>query len=265
MFRNAGSETNTRLGKPVSFWTAAFRSELQAVASQKASRVQTFILLLGSLCLPEGNAYGQKPRDEAQKITVVTVQTTAATVTQPYVCKIHAQRYINVRVLERGFLDEIKIKEGQTVKKGDLMFKIIPILRQAKLDANAAEAQLAQLEYDFAKQLLDKNLVPQNEVQRLKAKLAKAEAKRMLAKAELNFTDVRAPFDGIVDRLHEKKGKLVEEGDILTTLSDEERDVGLFSEVPIPPISRIHDRHEARRRRSREIEPPNWPTAREFK
>ena len=36
----------------------------------------------------------------------------------------------------------------------------------------------------------------------------------------MNFTSVRAPFDGIVDRLHEQLGGLVKEGDILTTLSD---------------------------------------------
>lgn len=41
-----------------------------------------------------------------------------------------------------------------------------------------------------------------------------------MARAELNFTDVKAPFDGIVDRLHEQQGSLVEEGAILTTLSD---------------------------------------------
>ena len=57
-------------------------------------------------------------------------------------------------------------------------------------------------------------------MQLFKAKLAKAKAKADLAKAELNFTKVKAPFDGIVDRLHEQQGSLVKEGDILTTLSD---------------------------------------------
>ena len=63
-------------------------------------------------------------------------------------------------------------------------------------------------------------MVSQNEVALYKAKLAKAKAKAELAEAELNFTNVRAPFDGIVDRLHEQLGSLIKEGDILTTLSD---------------------------------------------
>ena len=52
------------------------------------------------------------------------------------------------------------------------------------------------------------------------AKRDRAKAKAELAQAELDFTDVRAPFDGIVDRQHEQLGSLIKEGDILTTLSD---------------------------------------------
>ena len=52
------------------------------------------------------------------------------------------------------------------------------------------------------------------------AKLDKAKAKAELAEAELNFTDVTAPFDGIVDRQHQQLGSLIKEGEILTTLSD---------------------------------------------
>ncbi len=107
------------------------------------------------------------------------------------------------------------------MKKGDVMFKIIPILYKAKLDAEMAEAKLAELEFKNTKKLFEqKAVVSQNEVALYEAKLAKAKAKAKLAKAELDFTDVKAPFDGIVDRLHEQQGSLIKEGDILTTLSD---------------------------------------------
>ena len=41
-----------------------------------------------------------------------------------------------------------------------------------------------------------------------------------LAQAKLNFASVKAPFDGIIDRLKTQQGSLVKEGDMLTTLSD---------------------------------------------
>ena len=106
------------------------------------------------------------------------------------------------------------------MKEGDVMFKVIPILYQTKADAELAEAKLAQLEYNYTKKLYEDKVVSQNEVILLEAKLAKAQAKADLAQAELNFATVKAPFDGIVDRLHHQQGSLVEEGEILTTLSD---------------------------------------------
>ena len=63
-------------------------------------------------------------------------------------------------------------------------------------------------------------MVSENEVLLLEAKLKKAQAKADLAAAELNFATVKAPFDGIIDRLHHQQGSLVQEGEILTTMSD---------------------------------------------
>lgn len=162
----------------------------------------------------------EQPHHEHQKIVATSPKVMDVTITQPYVCQIHSQRHIEVRALENGYLQEILIKEGQAVKKGDLIFKILPTLYQARLDAEVAEAQLAELETNYSRTLANQRVVSQREVSLNQAKLAKAKAKVELAKAELNFTNVIAPFDGIVDRLHEQLGSLIEEGDILTTLSD---------------------------------------------
>ena len=106
------------------------------------------------------------------------------------------------------------------MKKGDVLFKMVPILYKAKLDAELAEVQIAELELKNAQKLFQKKVVSEHEVALLEAKLAKAKAKAKLAEAELNFTVVQAPFDGIIGRLHEQQGSLVKEGDALTTLSD---------------------------------------------
>lgn len=52
------------------------------------------------------------------------------------------------------------------------------------------------------------------------AKLSKANAEMALAKLHLSFTEVRAPFDGTIDRIPLKLGSLVDEGELLTSLSD---------------------------------------------
>jgi membrane fusion protein (multidrug efflux system) len=158
--------------------------------------------------------------EEQQTIVVTSPTVEDVVVSQPYVCQIRSQRNIEVRALEGGYLDQILVREGQAVKRGDLMFKVVPTLYQAKLDSELAEKQLAELELNYSKQLSEKNVISPKEVLLLQAKVAKAQAKAKLAGAELNFTNVVAPFDGIVDRLREQKGSLVNEGDVLTTLSD---------------------------------------------
>ena len=67
-------------------------------------------------------------------------------VTQEFVCQIRSQRHIDVR-LENGYLKEISVREGQAVKQGQVMFRILPVLYKARLDAELAEARLAELEY----------------------------------------------------------------------------------------------------------------------
>ncbi|WP_435009595.1 efflux RND transporter periplasmic adaptor subunit [Tundrisphaera lichenicola] len=157
---------------------------------------------------------------EEHKLVVTSPIKKDVVITQSYVCQIHSQRHIELCALEDGYLEAIAIKEGQEVKKGELMFQVIPVIYKAELAAELAERDLAQLELTYTQTLADKQGVSQKEVQLFKAKLAKAQAKVDLAQAKLNFTSVKAPFDGIIDRLKTQQGSLVKEGDMLTTLSD---------------------------------------------
>jgi membrane fusion protein (multidrug efflux system) len=185
----------------------------------KVSPILAVILALASLSLPACSKH-EEHHAEAHKIVATTPESKAVTLTQQYVCQIHSQRHIKVRALEMGYLEAITVKEGQHVKEGDLLFKVIPILYQKKADAEIAEAKLAQLEYNYTKSLFEKKVVSENEVLLLEAKLKRAQAKADLASAELNFATVKAPFDGIIDRLYQQQGSLVQEGEILTTMSD---------------------------------------------
>lgn len=164
--------------------------------------------------------HGQGEHHAEHKIVVTSPVAQDVTLTEQYVCQIHSRRHIEICALERGYLEEIKVNEGQQVKQGDVLFSILPTLYKARLDADMAEAELVQVEYDNTKRLMEQNIVSVQELKLAKAKLDKAQAKVALAKAEMNFTEIRAPFDGIIDRLEEQQGSLIEEGATLTTLSD---------------------------------------------
>ncbi len=191
----------------------------------KVSLISPFVLMLSCLALSgchksEAEEQHEEHHEEARKIVATSPEIADVISTQQYVCQIHSRRHIEVRALEGGYLEEIRVKEGQAVKQGDLMFKIVPVLYQAKFDTEVAEAQVAEIEFNNTKKLFEQKVVSEQELALVKAKLAKAQAKVQLARAELNFTDIKAPFDGIVDKQQEQQGSLIAEGDILSTLSD---------------------------------------------
>lgn len=142
------------------------------------------------------------------------------TITREYVCQIRSIQHIELRALERGYLEEIYVDEGQSVKKGQMMFRIMPLLYRAELQKAQAEADFAEVEYLNTKRLADSNVVSLNELKLAKAKFDKAKAELALAQVHLGFTEIKAPFDGIMDRFQVRLGSLLEDGDLLTTLSD---------------------------------------------
>lgn len=141
-------------------------------------------------------------------------------VVQDYVCQIHAISHIELRAQEHGFLEEIYVDEGQYVRKGDLLFQIMPKIYEAEMQMAQAEVDYAEIEYQNTKLLADSNVVSQNQLALVKAKLDKAKAELELAKVHLGFTQIKAPFDGLIDKFHVRLGSLLEEGELLTSLSD---------------------------------------------
>ena len=152
-------------------------------------------------------------------------------VNKNYVSQIHSTQHIELRALERGYLEKVFVNEGQFVKKGQLMFQIMPRLYQAELQKSQAEAHYAEIEYQNTKKLAEGNVVAPNELALAEAKWDKAKAELSLAQVHLDFTQIRAPFDGIMDHLHVRIGSLLDEGELLTTLSDN-HEMWVYFNVP---------------------------------
>ena len=87
---------------------------------------------------------GADPKsDAARKLTFAAVQAKAVTITQQYVCKIHAHRHIDVQALADGNIAAVPVKEGQAVKRNDLLFLLETLGDDGKPDAEKAEKTVA--------------------------------------------------------------------------------------------------------------------------
>jgi membrane fusion protein (multidrug efflux system) len=173
----------------------------------------------------------KEDHDHTTKLLVTSPLKKDTFLTKDYVCQIRSIQHIELRALEKGYLQNIYVDEGRFVKKGQLMFKIMPLLYNAELQKAQAEANFAEIEYQNTKRLADSNVVSYNELALAKAKLDKAKAEVALAQVHLNFTEIRAPFDGIMDRFQVRLGSLVSDGDLLTTLSDNSK-MWVYFNVP---------------------------------
>jgi membrane fusion protein (multidrug efflux system) len=175
--------------------------------------------MLISSCEKHGEAHEQEKLEDA-KLIVTRPLKQDTLVTREYVCQIHSIQNIEIRALERGYLDATHVREGQRIQKGEPMFKILPLVYQAELRKAEAEARVSEVKYLNTKRLADNKVVSEQELAIAQAELEKAQAEVNLAQTHLGFTDIKAPFQGLMDRLLVRQGSLVEEGDLLTTLSD---------------------------------------------
>jgi RND family efflux transporter MFP subunit len=127
-----------------------------------------------------------------------------------------------------GYLVKIAYADGQTVHKGDLLFQIDPSqyaaqAQQAQSQLDANKAQLVQSEAEFNRQadLVKRNFASQAALDQARAKrdsdranVLGAEASLTNAQITLSYTEVRAPFDGVVTNHLVSVGALVGNGGV---------------------------------------------------
>jgi membrane fusion protein (multidrug efflux system) len=205
------------------FYTLKLRSLLLIVSP----------LLLAASCSLSGKESGEKEM-EADVLPVMVMQEDDILLEQEYVADIQASQNIELRARVKGYLEKIHVDEGRRVQKGQVLFTIDDDIfvselekTKASLQIAEAEARVAELEMRNVKLLVDREVVNKTELELAKAKydalmarVAECRANVSNATINLSHTVIKAPFDGIIDRIPYKVGSLIDEGTLLTTVSD---------------------------------------------
>jgi len=193
------------------------------------------ILLIGTafVSCSEGSGKNNKNK-ELLEVPVFSLSPKDIKVPQTYVCDLQAIQFVEVRSKLEGFVEQIYVDEGQEVRKGQPLFQLssaeyneLVNSATAKLMQAKAEEKAASLEVERLKVLVDKKIYSSSELELAQSRKEMAqsailEAESMLKNAQvgLSYTTVKAPFDGIVDRIPYKTGSLVKSGDLLTNITD---------------------------------------------
>lgn len=194
---------------------------------------------MGSLILLIGCNAASTANDAAEPRVERTIPVTRligmdTTVYKEYIADIQAFKNVELRSRLTGFLESIHVDEGSYVQKGQVLFRVNEeeyraelAKTRALLSSAEAEAKKIELELERTKQLVEKEIVSNMEYELLQVQLRAAEAKIAEAKAlvqqarnQLSFAQIRAPFNGRINRILLKEGSLLHEGSLLTTISD---------------------------------------------
>lgn len=189
----------------------------------------SMLMGLCALLCHAGCVSKKEKKEEINKYAVTSPLRMDTSFTKAYVSQIKSVRNIEIRAQEKGYLQNIYVDEGQFVKAGQLLFRIMPKMYEAELLKAQAETKAAEIELQNTKTLADKNVVSKNELAMAHAKLDQAKAEMAVAKLHLSFTEIRAPFDGTIDRIPLKLGSFVDEGELMTSLSDNNQMFAYFN------------------------------------
>lgn len=153
-----------------------------------------------------------------------------------YSATIRGQQDIDIYPQVGGRLTSLLVKEGDVVRKGQVLFIIDQVpyqaaLAQARASVQAAQASLAtaKLQYDAKQRLFDEKIISQIELETARnafhtaeANLAQANALAVNAGNNLSYTSVTSPANGVVGTLPYRQGALVGSSmpSPLTTISD---------------------------------------------
>ena len=180
---------------------------------------------------------------EKEKFQVISPIQLDTFYTREFVAEIQSVENVELRARVRGFIEKIHVDEGKPVIAGQLLFTISSKeFHEELLKANAqlknaqAELIMAEVEGKNTKTLVDKNIISKSEldlskakVEAIQAKIDEANSAIAVAHIKISFTEVRAPFSGVINRIPNKAGSLVDEGALLTSISNNKEIFAYFN------------------------------------
>jgi RND family efflux transporter MFP subunit len=182
------------------------------------------------------------------KVTISSVEERTVVDHQELLGRIEAIESVEVRPRVSGHIDEVKLKAGQNVAKGEVLFVIDPRWYQTQYDLAVAAVERAKVHITIAESqskrsndLLESRAISIEEADIRNSKLAEAKAELSAAEAtltnarlDLEYTQVRAPISGRVSRAYVTAGNLISgtpgSGTLLTTIVSS-GDVHVYADI----------------------------------
>lgn len=198
----------------------------------KLLALTTILLVLGS-CKPET----QQQAPQAMPYPVVEVAQKDMTTFIEFPAQIEGVNNNEVRAKIQGYITQVLVDEGQSVSRGQVLFRLETNTltqsasaaragieaSQANIEAAKAAVNAAQVEVDKLKPLVEKNIISSVQLETAKANLMRAQSQLSQARAahsqsganlkeveaNIGYSVIRSPISGIVGKINQREGSLV--------------------------------------------------------
>jgi RND family efflux transporter MFP subunit len=134
-----------------------------------------------------------------------------------YDALVQAVNQATVSAQTSGRVVETPVDVGDLVKKGDLILRLTNTEQQAQMNSAKAQFHEADANYQRAQELLGKKLIAKADADKTEAIYQSAKARMQEAEQQLAYTEIRAPYAGIVLNRAVNKGEAVAPGKALMT------------------------------------------------
>ncbi|MBN1007898.1 efflux RND transporter periplasmic adaptor subunit [Amphritea pacifica] len=182
-----------------------------------------YILLFGAILMLAG--CDQPPPAKARMpkphlVEVLSVQPVDIELERVRTGTLEAFQTINIYNQEEGIVKQILPREGDTVKRDDLLITLDDQLLSAQLQRARAVRQQAEKELQRISGLIKRNLTARSELTQKETDLAVAKADEQVIATRLGYTRIKSPIDGVVTARHTEPGNLAEKSSLLLSLAD---------------------------------------------
>ncbi|MGL4577023.1 MAG: efflux RND transporter periplasmic adaptor subunit [Burkholderiaceae bacterium] len=219
----------------------------------------------------QGGAQGQGGPGGPPPVSVAPVAQRVVQEFDEFTARLEATETVDVRSRVSGTLERVHFREGQRVKKGDVLFTVDArpfsaeaARLQAQLAAAQTQADLSKSEVTRAEKLLPLQAISQQELDQLKATARNGEASVKAAQAalqsaqlNLGYTRITAPISGRISRANVTAGNLVGVSEpVLTTIVSTDRVYAYFDASEAVYLRYARATREGTRASSRETANP---------
>ncbi|MEO5716132.1 MAG: efflux RND transporter periplasmic adaptor subunit [Luteolibacter sp.] len=182
------------------------------------------------------------------KVTISPVEERTVVNHQELLGRIEAIESVEVRPRVSGHIDDVRLKAGQIVAKGEVLFQIDPRWYKAQFDLAAATVERSKVRVKIAENQarrtnellvsravsIEEADVRDSKLSEEKADLTAAEATLANARLDLEYTEIKAPISGRVSRAYVTAGNLISgapgNGTLLTTIVSS-GDVHVYADI----------------------------------